>query len=155
MSGMHYDSPADMPEGMRKLYEKTAAAPEHDQRRGIESKYHNIKDSRGQIKFASKKEARRFDELMLRLQAGEIKELRLQPQFTLQESYITPESYRIRAIRYIADYSYYRATKPDINGDVYWVKVVEDVKSRPTRTREYIMKRKLMREKFGIDIVEV
>jgi hypothetical protein len=155
MSGMHFDSPADMPEGMRKLYAQKTAAPANDQRRGTESKYHSIKDDRGRIRFDSKKEARRYDELMLRLQIGEIKDLRLQPQFTLQESYITPEGYRIRAMRYTADFSYYRATKPDITGKVYWIHVVEDVKSKATRTREYIMKRKLMHEKFGIDITEV
>ena len=33
--------------------------------------------------------------------------------------------------------------------------VVEDVKSRATRTKEYIMKRKLMKERFNIDIQEV
>lgn len=30
-----------------------------------------------------------------------------------------------------------------------------DVKSRATRTKEYVMKRKLMKERFGIEIREV
>ena len=33
--------------------------------------------------------------------------------------------------------------------------VVEDVKSRPTRTREYAMKKKMLKDRFGIDITEV
>ena len=33
--------------------------------------------------------------------------------------------------------------------------MVEDVKSRATRTRVYAMKKKLMQERFGIDIQEV
>ena len=33
--------------------------------------------------------------------------------------------------------------------------IVEDVKSAATRTRVYLDKRKLMREKYGIDVVEV
>ena len=36
-----------------------------------------------------------------------------------------------------------------------WVPVVEDVKSRATRTKEYIIKRKLMLEKYNIEIREV
>ena len=33
--------------------------------------------------------------------------------------------------------------------------VVEDVKSKPTRTKEYMRNRKFMRSKFGIDIQEI
>ena len=33
--------------------------------------------------------------------------------------------------------------------------VVEDVKSKPTRTKEYLRNRKFMRSKFGIDIQEI
>ena len=50
-------------------------------------KYHNQPDSRGNLRFDSKKEARRYDELMLMLKAGQIRNLRLQQQYTLQESY--------------------------------------------------------------------
>ena len=38
---------------------------------------------------------------------------------------------------------------------VPWVLVVEDVKSRATKTKTYAMKRKLMKERFNIDIQEV
>ena len=61
-------------------------------------KYHNQPAMRGSIRFDSQKEARRYDELMLMLKAGEIRELKLQPQFTLQEAYTTPEGNRVRAI---------------------------------------------------------
>ena len=53
------------------------------------TKYHNEPDIRGRLKFDSKKEARRFDELILLLNAGKIRKLKLQKQFTIQESYIT------------------------------------------------------------------
>lgn len=33
--------------------------------------------------------------------------------------------------------------------------VVEDVKSKPTRTKEYLRNKKMMRSKYGIDIQEV
>ena len=36
-----------------------------------------------------------------------------------------------------------------------WRLVVEDVKSRATKTSVYAMKKKLLRERFGIDIVEI
>lgn len=119
------------------------------------AKYHNQPTTRGALRFDSKKEARRYDELMLMLRAGTIRDLKLQPQFTLQESYITPEGERVRAIRYVADFSFERATAPDAQGRVYYIKTVEDVKSEATRTEKYKIKRKLFREKMGFDITEV
>lgn len=76
-------------------------------------KYHNQKDQReteggGKICFDSRKEARRFDELLALLRAGQIRDLKLQPQFTLQEAYTTAEGVRVRAIRYQADFMYHR-----------------------------------------------
>ena len=105
--------------------------------------------------FDSQKEARRYDELALLLRAGKIRKLKLQPQFTLQESYISSEGERVMAIRYTADYSYERATEPDANGDIWWVKVVEDVKSRASKTEAYEIRRRLLQERFGVTIKEV
>lgn len=120
-----------------------------------ETKYHNEPDSRGNLHFDSKKEARRYDELLVLLRAGKIRNLRLQAQYTLQESYIAPDGERVRAIRYVADFAYERPTLPDKNGTVYWLPVVEDVKSRATKTAQYEMKKKLLRERFNITITEV
>jgi len=86
---------------------------------------------------------------LLRLRAGEIRQLRLQRDFTLQEAYTLPEGERVRAIRYRADFCY-----EERRGDG-WAFVCEDVKSKGTRTQEYILKRKLMIEKFNIEIQEV
>ncbi|MDN0033292.1 DUF1064 domain-containing protein [Oscillibacter valericigenes] len=119
------------------------------------SKYHAQRVDTGHLHFDSKKEARRFDSLALMEQAGEIKDLRLQVDFTLQEAYTTTDGQRVRAIRYRADFTYLRRTKPDVTGQVYWLLIVEDVKSRGTRTKEYLIKRKMMADKFGIDIREV
>lgn len=110
-----------------------------------ESKYHAEKDVRGKLKFDSKKEARRYDALVMLLRRGEISDLRVQPEFTLIEAYTTPDGERVRAMRYRADFSYRRG------GEL----IVEDVKSAATRTRVYINKRKLMQEKYGITIREV
>ena len=84
---------------------------EEEMPRRAASKYHNRKAARitaaGNIlEFDSQKEARRYDELALLLAAGKIWDLKLQPEFTLQEAYTTLEGVRVRAIRYRADFSY-------------------------------------------------
>lgn len=118
-------------------------------------KYRNVRTQVDGIPFDSKKEARRFIELRSLLKAGKIRNLKLQPQFTIQESYVTSEGERVRAVRYVADFSYERSTSPDQDGYIHWIKVVEDVKSQATRTAQYEIKRKLMMERLGIAIEEV
>ena len=133
-----------------------------------QNKYHNIPDSRNgaecEIKFKSRKEAQRYDELMLMLKAGQIKELKLQPQFTLQEAYTTPEGKRVRAIRYDADFSYYILQTElfvvdgggSTKAEDEWKYVVEDVKGgKATQTRVYKIKKKLMQDRFGITVQEI
>ena len=106
------------------------------------SKYHNKKVELDGMVFDSMKEAARWRELVLEQQAGAIKDLRRQVTFML----IPPHTGRIRnerACNYIADFVYVR------DGYV----VVEDVKG--VRTEVYKIKRKLMRDKYGIEIREV
>ena len=116
-------------------------------------KYHNRKctitlpESGKQITFDSEKEARRFGELRMWLQFGDIRDLRLQVNFTLQEGFTTDSGERVRPIVYRADFTYQERTPSG------WRTVVEDVKG--VRTKEYNMKRKMMLEKFGVDIREV
>lgn len=116
-------------------------------------KYHNrkctvtIPGSLKQITFDSIKEARRFGELELMKNTGKIRDLRLQVNFTLQEGFTTAAGERVRPIVYRADFVY---LEPSPTG---WRTVVEDVKG--IRTKEYSMKRKMMLEKFGVDIREV
>lgn len=118
-------------------------------------KYHNEPTVCRGITFDSKKEARRYEELMLMLKAGTIRRLKLQVDFTLQEAYTTPEGERVHAIRYRADFAYERYTRPEDGNAICWVPVVEDVKSKATATDKYKLKKKLMLEKFGIKIREV
>ena len=101
--------------------------------------------------FDSQAEARRYDQLALMLAAGEIAELRMQEQFTLQEAYIDERGNRVGAVRYVADFTY----RPVLEGGKKGEKVVEDVKRPATRTDKYKIKKKLLRERFGIDIREV
>ncbi len=111
------------------------------------SKYGNRKTEACGIKFDSKKEAERFRYLKHCLEAGQISDLRLQQAYTLQEAYITPDGERVRAIKYIADFVYTDCESGRV--------LVEDVKSKGTVTAVYGMKKKMMQEKFGINVREV
>ena len=90
------------------------------------------------IRFASKAEARRYQELKLLERAGEIHNLETHPKYTLvvNDQVICT---------YTADFRY------EENGEV----IVEDVKSRPTMTYSYKLKKKLMKAIYNIDIKEV
>ena len=173
--GLRFESLADMPEGMRKLAAKKVVemgkqktGPGTVSTSPEKSKYHNIGADRNGIRFDSRKEARRYDYLMYCMEQGFIKDLRLQEEFTLQPAYTTPEGERIRAIRYLADFTYIIVRCPldpgfriEEEDREYWrsrrsgEKVVEDVKSQGTRTDKYIMKKKMMADRFGIQIREV
>ena len=117
-----------------------------------ESKYHNEPTTVRGIRFDSKKEANRYEELMLLVRMGRIRKLKLQQDFTLQEGFTTESGERVRPIKYRADFTYERKV-PDGNGGVHWVFEVEDVKG--IRTQAYNTKKKLMLEVFGISIREV
>jgi hypothetical protein len=136
----------DLPERVRKYaLQQIVGAPITKK----QSKYKNKKTVVNEIKFDSKKEAQRYAELIEELKRGDITDLRLQQTYTLQESYMTVGGVRVKAIKYIADFSYLRKVDGNLR------RVVEDVKSRGTRTPVYQMKRKMMFHKYGINITEV
>ena len=87
----------------------------------------------------------KYHALVVLQSRGEIADLRVQPEFTLIEAYVTPDGERVRAMRYRADFSYRRG------GEL----IVEDVKSPATRTRVYLNKRKMLLDKYGITVTEV
>jgi len=90
------------------------------------------------IAFASVAEARRYQELKLLLQAGEISVLRLQPRYLLQEAFKC-EGKKIRKIEYVADFEYFdHATKRVI---------IEDVKGAETAI--FKIKHKLFMKRYG------
>lgn len=143
----------------------TSAAAVQDP--GKVNKYRNTPTTRvtasgNVIHFDSQKEARRYDFLIGREQRGEIRDLRLQVDFTLQEAYTDTEGRRVRAIRYKADFTYLerdRTAEEDAEAMGFpcesWQKVVEDVKSKATKTQKYAIKKKLLKDRFGLDITEV
>lgn len=120
------------------------------------SKYHAEKVTVDGIVFDSRKEARRWSELCLMEKAGQIMGLRRQVKFLLIPEYREPDTTGPRggirrgkliesAVYYRADFVYTECEAPDVT-------VVEDVKG--FKTKEYILKRKLMLHKYGIRIRE-
>lgn len=120
------------------------------------NKYNSQKCSIGNEVFDSRREARRYSELCLLEQAGQIKNLQRQVKFVLipaqKESFVIPKkdgtlklSMRVveRECSYIADFVY------EENGMI----IVEDTKG--CKTKDYIIKRKLMLYMNGIRIREV
>lgn len=108
------------------------------------SKYNSKKTVVDGQKFDSKKEARRYQELLLLEKAGEIKNLSRQVKFVLIPSQRDENGKVVeRECSYKADFTYEEGIKT----------VVEDVKG--FRTKEYIIKRKLMLWRYGIRIREV
>ena len=106
--------------------------------------------------YASKKEANRVAELRILEQAGKIWGLKLQVRFELLPAI---PGYR-RPLVYIADATYYtfddksvvgcNPITRDLMGTAF---VILDVKG--VRTKEYKIKKRLMRQLLGLEITEV
>lgn len=92
------------------------------------SKYKAKKATRGNLTFDSQAEARRYDELVLLLRAGQIRNLQMQKTYCLQEPFTGLDGKRVLGVDYKADFDYERRTAPDRYGNVYWLHVTEDVK---------------------------
>jgi hypothetical protein len=87
------------------------------------------------VRFDSQAEAARYAELILRVRAGEITDLVLQPRFELQAAFTDRSGRRWQKIEYVADFAYVET--------VTTVTVVEDVKG--VSTAVYKLKAKLFR----------
>lgn len=99
------------------------------------SKYGAKKTVVDGITFASKKEAKRYDELKLLLKSGVITDLILQPRFILQDKCVV-RGEKLRAIEYVGDFQYM------YNGEL----IVEDVKG--VLTEVFKLKSKLFKYKY-------
>ena len=118
------------------------------------SKYHAKKTVVDGMVFDSKKEAREYGILKALERAGEISDLQRQVEFLLIPEQREPDTVGVRGgirkgrlierkVIYVADFTYMR------DGEY----VVEDVKGM--RTKEYVLKRKMMLHIHGIRIKEV
>lgn len=119
------------------------------------SKYKNRKVVAEGLTFASRREYNRYCELLLLEKAGEITELQTQVKFVLIPKQTESNTTGIRGgikkgktiereCSYLADFVY-----KDKAGKM----IVEDTKG--FRTKDYIIKRKLMLKVYGIRIREV
>lgn len=120
------------------------------------NKYKNKKVEIDGIVFDSKKEARRYQELLLLERNGIIKDIQRQVKFVLIPAQREPDSIGARGgvhkgkvleneCSYIADFVYFDNVANEV--------VVEDTKG--FRTKDYVIKRKLMLKVHGIKITEV
>lgn len=107
------------------------------------NKYKNIKVFLDGHTFDSKKEAKRYYELRLLEKAGEITDLQTQVKFVLIPSQRIDGKVVERECAYKADFVYKE------NGKT----VVEDTKG--FKTKDYVIKRKMMLFVYGIRIKEV
>lgn len=120
----------------------------------MRTKYHSKKITRDGITFDSVKEYRRFCELSLLEKAGAITDLKRQVEFILIPAQREPDTIGVRGgiikgktiehkCSYVADFVYTENGK----------QIVEDTKG--FRTKDYILKRKMMLYFHGIRIREV
>ena len=101
------------------------------------SKYRNVRTTVDGITFDSKREAKRYSELMAMLRCGEIACVRCQVEYELHAfggGYVG---------KYVADFVYLRGSR----------EVVEDVKG--VKTAMYRWKKRHMLAEYSIAIVEV
>ena len=107
--------------------------------RALQKKPHKYKAKKtivDGIRFDSQKEANKYSELKLLKQAGEIKELTLQPKFVLQPGF-TYEGKRYRPITYTADFR------------IVWANgMTEIIEVKGCKTRDYLIKKKLLLYKY-------
>ena len=119
-----------------------------------QSKYKNTKTIVDGITFDSRKEASRYRELKILEAAGSISDLRCQEKFVLIPVQREPDVIGVRGgikkgkviekeCSYLADFVYMEDGQ----------QVVEDTKG--FRTKDYIIKRKLMLYFYGIKIKEI
>jgi hypothetical protein len=120
------------------------------------AKYNSKKVTRDGMTFDSVKEYKRYCELRLLEKAGAISNLQRQVEFELIPAQREPDTVGVRggikrgkviekAVKYVADFVYTEDGRM----------IVEDVKSPATKTRDYIIKRKIMLWAKGITIREV
>lgn len=103
--------------------------------RPVYRKYKNVPTVIDGIRFASKREAKRYCDLKLLERAGEIMNLTLQPRYPLTVS-------GMHVCTYVADFSYIETASGRT--------ITED--SKGVRTRDFINKAKLFHALYGREI---
>lgn len=109
------------------------------------NKYGSNKTVIDGITFDSKKESQRYLVLKTYEKGGLIKDLKLQQKFILQEKFTDKLGVKHREIAYIADFTY-------LDKLHNWELVIEDCKG--FKTKDYIIKKKLLIKKYDAIFVE-
>jgi hypothetical protein len=120
------------------------------QTRPSTNKYHATKVQIDGHWFDSQREAARYQELKFLVVAGEIAALEVHPGFPLMVPDLTTEGapFVFHTIGwYHADFQYRNLRTGNV--------VVEDVKSKPTKTEAYKLRKKFVEAQYGIVIVEI
>ena len=99
-------------------------------------KFRNVPTEIDGIRFASKREAKRYCDLKLLERAGEIKALRLQPRYPLTVN-------SLHVATYVGDFEYVESKSGRI--------VTEDAKG--VKTRDFVNKAKLFHALYGREVV--
>ena len=100
------------------------------------------------IRFDSTKEAKRYRDLRLLEKAGHIRDLELQPRFPLE----VVELWRLHGK--VKNCGYYTADFRYVDAETA-ATVIEDVKSGPTKTAAYRLRKRLVEAIHGVKITEV
>lgn len=106
----------------------------------MSTKYHNRKTLYRGVQFDSRKEASRYQELLLLERAGYIRNLEIQPRYDLVVNGHKLGFYR-------ADFRYEEVATSQ--------SITEDVKSPVTKTAVYRLKKKLVKALYSVEITEV
>lgn len=105
------------------------------------SKYRNVKTTSHGIRFDSKREAARYNELLILERSGAIRGLDLQPSYEVCPAVkFDGDKRRTPARVYKADFAYWEGDK----------RVIEDVKGM--RTAVFNLKRQLLKAHLGLEI---
>lgn len=99
-------------------------------------KFRNVPTEIDGVRFASKREAKRYCDLKLLERAGEIKALRLQPRYPLTVN-------SLHVATYVGDFEYVESKSGRI--------VTEDAKG--VKTRDFVNKAKLFHALYGREVV--
>ncbi len=134
--------------GMKLSYKQVCALPGVDKAAVPFEQPHKVKRHKygahattvDGVRFASKKEAKRYGELHLLVQAGKIQDLELHPAYELHTN-------GVRVGKYTADFRYFDLENLCL--------VVEDVKSRATKTTAYRLRKRMVEAEYGIKVMEV
>jgi len=114
------------------------------------NKYHATVVHVDGLRFDSMREAARYKELQVLIAAGEITDLEIHPGFplmVLELGHDGPPLILHTIGMYHADFKYRNVRTNNV--------IVEDVKSKPTRTEAYKLRKKFVEAQHQLTIVEV